>query len=113
MIDTYFATDQVLLKNIGKKVKSKRIAKRYTQEQVATASGTSLSSVKNLENGANVSMMTLIQILRALQAFDLLDPFFQEEGINPIAYADALEKAQRKKRVRKKNELPTKIESEW
>lgn len=113
MIDAYFATDQVLLRNIGEKVKSKRIAMRYTQEQVATASGTSLSSVKNLENGANVSMMTLIQILRALQALDLLEPFFREEGINPIAYATALEKTQPKKRVRKKNELPTKIESEW
>lgn len=113
MIDTYFATDQALLKNIGAKVKSKRIAMRYTQEQVATASGTSLSSVKNLENGANVSMMTLIQVLRALQAFDLLEPFFREEGISPIAYANALKKSQPQKRVRKRNELPTKIESEW
>lgn len=113
MIDAYFATDNVLLKTIGEKVRSKRIAMRYTQEQVATASGTSLSSVKNLENGANISMMTLIQILRALQAFDLLEPFFREEGISPIAYAEALRKSQPSKRVRKKNELPTKIESEW
>jgi len=88
VFDAYAMTDIAVMKSIGEKIKSKRISRRHTREQIAQASGVALSSVKNAENGNNISMMTLIQILRALEAFDLLELFWKEDPIDPIALAE-------------------------
>lgn len=112
-LEIYSLSDPALIQVFGKKIKSKRIAKRYSREHLALASGVAVSSIKNMENGCNVSLMTLIQVLRALQALDLLEPFWKEEPLDPIAIAEAQKKMRQPKRVRKSNSIPAKFESEW
>lgn len=113
IFDVYAMSDLGLMKVIGEKIKSKRIGRRLTRDQVAVAAGVSLSSVKSAENGGNVSIIILIQILRALEALDLLESFWQEEPLSPIAIAEAQKKMRQPKRIRKSNPIPIKIESEW
>ena len=114
MIDYYFATDRVLMERIGEKVRRCRIGAQITQKQLARQAAVSLSSVANLEKGGNCSLLTLIQVLRTLRSLDLLVPFFRDEELSPIAYAEAMQKQRTPKRVRKPNTSTTiKPESEW
>ena len=113
-MDTYFSSNNALLAQIGLKVKSRRIAANLTQKQISEQAGVALSAVGNIEKGQNSSLLTLIQVLRTIKSLDLLEPFFREEEISPIAYAEALRKNATPKRVRNKNnQHPSKPLSSW
>lgn len=113
-MDTYFSSNNALLVQIGLKVKSRRITANLTQKQLSEQAGVALSAVGNIEKGQNSSLLTLIQVLRTIKSLDLLEPFFREEEISPIAYAEALRKNATPKRVRNKNnQQPSKPLSSW
>lgn len=113
-MDTYFSSNNALLVQIGLKVKSRRITANLTQKQLSEQAGVALSAVGNIEKGQNSSLLTLIQVLRTIKSLDLLEPFFREEEISPIAYAEALRKNATPKRVRNKNnQQPPKPLSSW
>ena len=117
MIDLYLASDKVLLKEIGQKIKRLRIGANLTQNALATRCGLSAFSISQIENGSNTSLLTLLMILRALNALNMLYLFFEEEQLDPIAMADYLKSHPKPKRVRN-SKLSNSIqssntESEW
>lgn len=116
MIDYYFATDRVLMERIGETIRRYRIGAQMTQKQLAQQAAVSLSSVASLEKGGNCSLLTIIQVLRTLRSLNLLEPFFREEELSPIAYAEAMKKQRTPKRVRKITNHQSQItnhNSEW
>lgn len=113
-MDFYFASDRLLLERIGATIRRRRIGANITQKQLAQRGDVALSSVANIEKGKSCSLLTIIQVLRTLQCLDLLEPFFHEEELSPIAYAEAMRKQRTHQRVRKPTkEIPQKTESEW
>lgn len=98
----FLANNKAILAQIGVKVRNRRLSMQLSQQDLATNAGTSLSSVKNLEGGENCSLNTLLSVLRALRALDLLEPFAREEELSPIAVAEAQKKSALPKRIRKK-----------
>ena len=111
-MDVYLLSDNVLLLKIGEKVKNRRVSARLTQRQVAEQAHVALSSVGNIENGRNYALVTLVQVLRVLNAFDLLEPFYREELISPRAVAQYEKKHPARQRVYNKS-TETNPESEW
>ena len=99
MIDLYLASDKVLLKEIGQKVKRLRLGANLSQKTLAERSGISAFSISQIENGSNPSLLTLLMILRALNALNMLYLFFEEEQIDPIAMADYLKSHPQPKRA--------------
>lgn len=60
-------TSKDILKIIGKKIKTARIAKKYTQEYVAEHINVSTDLFRNIENGRNIgSLPTLLNICNLL-----------------------------------------------
>lgn len=113
-MDFYFASDRLLMERIGATIRRRRIEASITQKQLAQRANVALSSVANLEKGQSCSLLTIIQVLRTLQCLDLLEPFFREEELSPIAYAEAMRKQRTPQRVRKpNNDITPKPESEW
>ena len=57
-----------VLKIIGKKIKSSRLSKKYTQEYVAENIDISIDLLRNIENGRNIgSIPTLLNICNFLE----------------------------------------------
>ena len=112
-MDIYLSSDKVLMERIGEAIRRRRIAARMTQKQLARNATVALSAVGNIERGKNSSVLTLIQVLRTLQSLDLLEPFFREEELSPIAYAEAMRRQHLPQRVRKSTMSNSKTESEW
>jgi transcriptional regulator with XRE-family HTH domain len=105
----YFSSTQEVLKEIGRRIKKTRIAMSVTQEEMAERTGLSKRTISNLETGKDVSLSTLIDILRAenlLQNMDLITP---DEGIRPSQIV-ALGKM--RERVRK-GKQPGTGQTEW
>lgn len=112
-MDIYSLTDSAILAKIGQKMKEVRLEQNIKQKDVAENSGVSVFALSGIENGHNTSLMTLIQVLRAINRLDLLDAFFQEKQISPIAYAKLLDGEKPRERATTKSLKSNNIESEW
>ena len=117
MIDLYLASDKVLLKEIGQKLKRLRIAANLSQKMLAERCGVTPNTNTHIENGSNPSLLTLLMILLALNALNMLYLFFEEEQLDPIAMADYLKSHPQPKRASSSKSTnivqPTNPELEW
>lgn len=112
-MDTYSLTDHAILKHIGETIRRYRLQRNISQKTLSISAGVSLSSVSALERGENVSLATLIPILRALNSLELIQPFLEEPLISPIAYARMLEGQKNRKRASSQKDNVTLTEPEW
>lgn len=85
-MDYYSMTDSAITAEIGMRLKSLRLRKNLTQQQLSSAVLVSLNSIKSLEGGKG-KLSTLIAVLRELDALNTLDSFIPEPGISPIQLA--------------------------
>lgn len=79
-------TDKAIGAEIGARIKSLRLRKNLTQQQVADAAAVSLNVVKSLELGKG-KLSSIIAVLRELGALDALDQFIPEPMISPLQLA--------------------------
>ena len=112
-MDLYVQTNDAIMRQIGSKLKELRIEKNMKQAELADASGVSVFTISSVENGKATSLLTIVQLLRALEHLDYLDSFFQEETLSPIAYAKLLKNNKKKIRVKTSNTEINKGDSEW
>ncbi len=101
------------MRQIGSKLKELRIEKNMKQKELAEAAGVSVFTISSIENGKTTSLLTVIQLLRALEHLDYLDSFFQEESISPVAYAKLMKKNKKKERVKSSTSIINSKDSEW
>ena len=112
-MDVYALTNDAIMRQIGLKLKELRIEKNMKQKDLSETSGVSLFTISAVENGKTTSMLTIIQLLRALEHLDYLDRFFQEQAISPIAYSKLLQNNTKRERVKTSAKETTTTESEW
>jgi transcriptional regulator with XRE-family HTH domain len=85
-MDYYAMTDQGVATEIGGRVRSLRLRRNRTQQQVSEATALSLNAIKALESG-KAKLTTLIAVLRELGSLDELDHFVPEITISPLQLA--------------------------
>ncbi len=96
-------TDEDILKNIGSKLRELRIARNLKQSELSEKSGIFIFSIRKMENGNNISLATLVKVLRAIDRLDMLKPFFRPPEIDPKILEEfiASQKSTRKRVSRK------------
>jgi len=87
VMSIYGFTDFAILKEIGRRLKQKRLEKNISQKDLSELSGLNRSTIVEVEKGKPFSMLTFIQILRALKELDELDSILPEQGISPLQLA--------------------------
>ena len=94
-MDFYSMTDKGIGVEIGQRIRSLRLRRNLTQQQVADMAALSLNAIKSLESGKG-KLLTFIAVLRELGALDGLAQFIPEPSISPMQLA----RRQGKKRQR-------------
>jgi transcriptional regulator with XRE-family HTH domain len=94
-MDFYSMTDRGIAAEIGNRIKSLRLRKNLTQQQMSEATALSLNTIKSLESGKG-TLLNLIIVLREIGVLDTIDSFIPETLISPLQLA----KRQGKKRQR-------------
>lgn len=102
-----FETNDTIIKEIGKRLKARRIALDITQKDLALESGVSQRTISGFENGENISLDNLLSILRVLRLLQDINLLFPEKKVNPF---DVLNFGHTKKRASSKN---TRKASSW
>lgn len=109
--DAYSVSDSAILEELGQFVQQTRLQQNKTQQQIAEAAGINRSTLVQFESGGGGTLLTFIQILRALQQLHLLQQFEQKQELSPLQLAK-LEHT-RRKRARHPNEDADKNKSDW
>lgn len=95
-------SDQAIVNEMGKRIKKRRLHKRYTQKELAENAGVNINTIQNLEYGRSVTLTILIQVLRALKSLDQLDAFLPEIEQSPLMVMEQeIQPMQRVKRSKK------------
>jgi transcriptional regulator with XRE-family HTH domain len=66
MIDMKFATPDELVRELGSRLRTQRLASRVTQQELAQRAGIALGAVKKLESGGNTTLQTFVRVVQAL-----------------------------------------------
>lgn len=101
-------TNEIILKEIGKRIKSRRVSLAITQEEMSQESGVSLRTIVNIEGGRNVSFNNLISVLRVTKVSENLNLLVPESKTDPF---DIIELGHKRSRVSKREE--TDKDSNW
>ena len=91
-------TDRDILIELGKRIREKRIRKRFKQSELARRAGISIYTLQKMEYGNSYNVSTLIQVLRALNELDQLDNFLPEVEISPIDILTSKDKTRQRVR---------------
>ncbi|HAC16013.1 MAG TPA: transcriptional regulator [Bacteroidetes bacterium] len=105
-MDLVQMSDAAIVEHLGNFLKHVRIQQNKTQAQLAEMAGLNRWTISQIENGESITLMSLIQILRALDCLYVLDRFEISNEISPLEYAKL--KKQQRDRVRNKSINPTK-----
>jgi transcriptional regulator with XRE-family HTH domain len=77
-------TDKDILVELGRRLKEKRIIKRFKQKELAQRAGITVYTLQKMEYGQSYTISTLLQVLRALNGLDGLENFIPENEISPM-----------------------------
>ena len=66
MIDMKFATPDELVRELGSRLRTQRLASRVTQQELAQRAGVALGSIKKLESDGNTTLQTFVRVVQAL-----------------------------------------------
>ncbi len=100
---------QEYIKELGQKIKTYRITKGMSQQDLEDQTGVSKRSISRLEQGESVQVDNLFKILVALGIGENIDLLVPDQTKRPSFYLD--KKEERPQRVRKNQEKKT--EFKW
>jgi transcriptional regulator with XRE-family HTH domain len=80
----YSMTDIIVVKTLCQSIKQMRLNKNMSQDELAERSGVSRITISRMETGKAINLLTLVQLLRALENLDLLNYLNIEPEISPI-----------------------------
>ncbi len=105
-------SNQAIANELGGILRQIRLKQNFSQEQLGLQAGLSRSAISEMENGtAATSLLTIIQVLRALEHLQLLDSWQDARQINETnTLKQAGKKRARSKQARK---ITRKEENEW
>ena len=79
-------SNEAAMKELGIRIKDMRVAADLKQCDLATRAGVSLRTVSNLENGSDVRLSVLMNVMRALGEMDNFDVLIPQQEIRPSDY---------------------------
>lgn len=105
-------SDPAILEFLGKYIRQARLQQNKTQQQIAIAAGINRSTLVQIENGGGGTLMSFVQILRALGQLQMLEHFEVNPQISPLQLAK-LEQNKRQRASVKKGSQQIKPKSDW
>jgi transcriptional regulator with XRE-family HTH domain len=104
-------SDSAIVQSLGSFIKEYRIRQNKSQTELANNAGVSRMTLSFFENGKNSSLLTFIQLLRALNILYTLDTFTIEQQVSPLLLAKQ-EKMKRQRAGRTEKKV-IKTKSDW
>lgn len=76
-----------VLSRLGRRLRAARLKANLTQKALAEQTGVSLKTVANAEDGQNISLETLLLMMRGVDRLQDIDGLLVDEGPSPVDVA--------------------------
>jgi transcriptional regulator with XRE-family HTH domain len=106
-------SDADIVAALGNFIRHHRLTQNITQHQLANAAGLNRYTISQIEKGESVNLVSLIQLLRALDQLHVFAGFEVKEEISPLEYFKLKKNSQLRERARNKNNLSQKEDLGW
>jgi transcriptional regulator with XRE-family HTH domain len=110
-------SDTQVVEQLGAELRRMRLERNLSQAEVATRAGLDRTTVVKLEAGRAATLLTVVQVLRAMGRLEVLDTFHEEPRLTPMMALEQEAKylAKQRKRAsrRKPTIVPPKPRSTW
>jgi len=110
-MDFQSMSDRAILREMGRRLRRRRLERNISQQGVAETAGLNRTTVGEFERGKPASTLTLVQVLRALNALDELEAFLPDPGPSPLELARL--KGKERRRASRRPVPENRRESEW
>ena len=107
----YAMSDRALLAVLGEYIQKTRLSQNKTQQLLADTAGINRSTLVLLEKGKSGTLLTFLQVLRALEQLHVLEQFQLRTELSPLQLADI--EAKKRKRAGKKSVKSQPYKSPW
>lgn len=77
----YGMSDRAILQEIGRRLKRKRLDKNWSQQKLAALTGLNRTTIGEVERGTSFGVLTLVQVLRALDSLEELNSFLPDTDV--------------------------------
>jgi transcriptional regulator with XRE-family HTH domain len=104
-------SDRATLEMMGTYLQKTRLGQNKTQQTIADAAGINRSTLVQLEQGKGGTLLTFIQVVRALGQLHQFSNFEYRQELSPLLLAE-MERKQRY-RARNKSSKGNQPQSEW
>ena len=74
---------------LGRRLRRYRLQQDLSQDHVAERSTISTRTLRNLEQGQDVNLSTLLRVLQTLGRLDAVDAFLPPPKVSPLEYLNA------------------------
>jgi len=105
-------SDPAILEVLGDFIQKTRLQKNKTQQEVAAAAGINRSTIVQIENGRGATLLSFIQILRALEQLHLFQNFEIRQQLSPLQLAK-IDHNKRQRASNKQRPVNDKPKSAW
>lgn len=105
-------SDAAILREVGSRLRTERLNRNLTAEQVAERAGVSEPTLYRLERGGNSSLQTLIRILRALGLVGRIEALVPDTPVSPIQLA-RLQGKERQRASGSRDSSDDRSEGQW
>ena len=99
---TGYESNSQINKELGLRIKNRRIDMNLTQEVLAKKAGISLRTLTNIELGKSTNISMLLNVLRALNALSNIDLLIPDTTIRPYDYFNLNKKRERVRKIKEK-----------
>ncbi|MCO4761993.1 MAG: helix-turn-helix transcriptional regulator [Myxococcales bacterium] len=82
---TNLLSDDVVLTEIGSRIRRHRLDRNLTQAVLAAEAGVSLPTLQRIERGASVQWVSILRILRGLSMLSHIELLVPEPDVRPMA----------------------------
>jgi transcriptional regulator with XRE-family HTH domain len=76
--------DPAIVREISDNLKQMRLNQNLSQARLAKISGLSRVTISRMEGGRAATILTIVQILRALDRLDILNAFQEDTKVSPL-----------------------------
>ena len=104
----YRLGDPAIVRELCKDLKQMRLNKNWSQSHLAQHAGLDRVTISRMENGRAATLLTFVQVLRALDKLQLLNIFDEEPEQSPLKLLKLQEMQRQKASPQKKIKIKVK-----
>ncbi|TDO23507.1 Xre family transcriptional regulator [Sediminibacterium goheungense] len=105
-------SDPAILAMLGQFLQHTRLEQNKTQQEIASAAGIHRSTLVQIEGGGGGTLLSFIQVMRALQQLHLFRFFETQPKISPLQLAK-MDQQKRKRASRKNKTADHQPKTDW